>query len=76
MDNIKSPESLSLQKYMKQWLPEEPVEKIHRPHKVKHGDKWQVKDDDGKLYGTHDTEAEATAQLAALYSAKAREEKA
>lgn len=47
------------------------VEKIHHAHVVKNGDEFQVVDDDGKVYGTHDTKKEADAQVAALYAAKA-----
>ena len=49
--------------------------KIHRPHKVHNRTtgKWRVVDDDGHQYGEHDSEAEADAQLAALYQAKAKE---
>jgi DNA topoisomerase I len=46
------------------------VEKIHHPHKIRHGDKWNVVDDDGKVYGTHDSEDKADAQLSALYANK------
>lgn len=41
--------------------------KVHNPHKIRRRDKWVVVDDDGKVYGSHGTEAEADAQLAALY---------
>ena len=43
------------------------LEKINHPHKVKVRGKWQVVDDDGHVYGSHATEAEANKQLAALY---------
>lgn len=43
---------------------------IHNPHVVKDGDDFKVVDDDGKVYGTHRTRAEADAQVAALRAAK------
>lgn len=55
---------------MHEQLAAEKVEKIHKPHKQKHGDKWRVVDTDGKIYGTHDTETEADAQVSALYANK------
>lgn len=37
--------------------------------KRKKGDKWEVYNPDtGKVYGTHDTEAQADAQIRALYA--------
>lgn len=47
------------------------VRKIHNPKKRKRGDKWEVVDDDGKVYGTHDSEDKADAQVAALRAAAA-----
>ena len=44
--------------------------KIHSPKIQKEGDKWKVVDDDGKVYGTHDSEAKAQRQLAALEANK------
>lgn len=42
-------------------------------HKVHTGGKWKVvKDADGKIVGTHDTEADANEQLAALYASEKR----
>ncbi len=42
-------------------------------HKVHTGSKWKVvKDDGGKVVGTHDTEEQANAQLAALYANEKR----
>lgn len=40
------------------------------PYKIrKKGDQWEVYNPDtGKVYGTHDTKAEADDQLAALYA--------
>ena len=46
------------------------VIKIHKPHVVEEDGKFKVVDQDGKVYGTHDTKEEADKQLAALYSAK------
>jgi hypothetical protein len=45
--------------------------------KVKTGDKWKVvkEDDESKEFGTHDSEAEADAQLAALYANEDKVEK-
>lgn len=42
---------------------------IHNPHVVADGDRFKVVDDDGKVYGTHDSRAEADAQVAALRAA-------
>lgn len=50
------------------------LRKINHPHKVIEGGKVKVVDDDGHVYGTHDTEGEADQQLAALYAAKGRGE--
>jgi hypothetical protein len=49
------------------------IVKIHNPHVVDEGDgTFKVIDSDGKVYGTHDSEADAEAQVAALYAAKKR----
>jgi uncharacterized protein len=44
---------------------------IHKPHVVGDGP-FKVVDDDGKVYGTHDTKDEADAQVRALYAAKGK----
>jgi HK97 family phage prohead protease len=43
---------------------------INDPRVEKRGDKWAVVDADGKVYGTHDTEAKAEAQRRALRATK------
>ena len=52
------------------------LDKIHRPHRVKRDGKYKVVDDDGHVYGEHDTKDKANRQLAALYAAKEKESKA
>lgn len=44
--------------------------KVHNPKVEKRGEKWAVVDDDGKVYGTHDSEEKAKAQVAALNADK------
>ncbi|MCJ7676754.1 MAG: hypothetical protein MUO35_03415 [Anaerolineales bacterium] len=51
------------------------VEKINAPKIVVKDGKFLVVDSDGHVYGTHDNDADAKKQLAALYAAKGREEK-
>lgn len=51
-------------------------DKIHKPSIKHEGNEYKVVDSDGHVYGTHDNEADAKKQLAALYAAKDREEKA
>lgn len=43
---------------------------IHNPHVKEVDGKYAVVDDDGKVYGTHDTKDEADAQVRALNAAK------
>jgi hypothetical protein len=46
---------------------------IHNPHVKEVDGKFAVVDDDGKVYGTHETKAEAEAQVRALNAAKDKE---
>ena len=47
------------------------LQKVHNPHKVKtKGGKVKVVDDDGHVYGTHNSEKDADKQVAALHAAR------